>query len=207
MWTDSLYRLQSGKKVAVDFSELQGKRILLANINRTHELSIHHYCDYLLTLRDRFHTVMLMIHNENRWQATTIATYYPQMDVVLDRNNNFLRWLAGRYKDDHDTNTLLKKWNFQVLIEDNSIKDFYDVPVSNRYQFVKDNIKREDIKSLYNDKGHYGIKHLNSIFGQSEHLVIDNPRLNAVQKTLLCRLFFYPGIWPNTSIESLEKIK
>ena len=150
---------------------------------------------------------MVVIANDDKFQAVAFKTYHPEMDVVLDKGNKFVGWLANWYRQGHSVETLLKRWNWQLVVDDNSIKDFYDVPIEDRFSYVKENVKREDIKLLYKDWGHFGIKKLHNLFNQPEDLITTSKRLEPVRKTVLCRLFLYPGIWPNKKTESQEQIQ
>jgi hypothetical protein len=208
MWTDSLYRLQSEKEVAVDFDLTDTtQRILIANVNRTHELTIQHYCEYLLTLQDRFTHIAVLIHNDNRWQAITIKTFYPELDVVFDRDNALLKTLARRYHNkEYSTKTLSTRWNFQAVFSGDTVDMFYAVPIENRYEHVKKNITRDDVKDLVNSYGHWGVKLLNGIFSQKEDLIFNASRLGNVKKQY-CQLFHYTNLWPNKQLEKIKKIQ
>ena len=205
MWTESLYRLQYGKNIAVDFSKYQKKRILIANVNHTYERAIHHYCEYLLSLTEQFHKIFLLITKEDKWQATSISTYYPTSDVILDRDNMFFKKMASTYKNGHDLEKLFKKWNFQIVIENNQIQQFYDIPVDNRFKFVKEQLKHGDLKTLLKEHGNGTLFYLQKIFQLDETSLLESSRPKAILKPIFCKLFLYPGLWPNKNIELLKK--
>lgn len=207
MWTDSLYQLRSGKSIAVNFDTADHTQTtLLANIGRTHELSTHHYCEYLLTLRDRVTRVAVLIHNENRWQATSIKSYYPDLVVVLDRENQLLKKLSTLHHDkEYSTELLAKRWNFQAVFRGDTVDVLYDIPVEGRYDYVKGKINRDLIKDLARDYGHWGVKLLNAIFSQKEQTIIDAQRVGLLRKQYF-QLFQYAGLWPNKQLENLKRI-
>ena len=210
MWTDSLYRLQLGKQVAVDPDKFTapGQRTLLANIRRPQQESTHYYCDYLLGMKDCFDQVVVLIHNDNLWSAQSIKTYYPDLEVLLDRDNTLLNTLAGQsqFAKQHPTNLLAKVWSFQIVFKGNEIDKFYEIPLENQWQYVRNNLTRENIRHLINTKGHSGVKHLNKLFGQRPQLILESNILGDV-RGMYAQLFLYPGLWPNKDIETLKQNK
>jgi hypothetical protein len=204
MWTDSLYRLQSNKQVAVDPIKFTtpGKLTLLANVRRAHQLTTHKYCDYLLGLKDRFNQVAVLIHNDSLWSAESIRIHYPGLEVLLDRDNKLLKILAGhsQFAKEHPTNLLIKRWNFQIVFNGNNIDQFYEVPIDYRWHYVRNNLTRENIKQLINAHGHYGVKLLNKFFNQSDQFILDNNQFGEIRH-MYAQLLFYPGLWPNEKIE------
>lgn len=199
-----------GKAHEVKFGELfQNQRVLICNIIRPEERVTHHYINHLAEQRAVYqsHNIEIVLLSSTPWGAACLDTFFPEFKIVLDRKQEFLNYLAN---NQHKTNTahwLSRFWQYQVLINNNSIEHFTEQPTENRMADVKKHLNKEQFKYLLTADNGRGIYLLRQYFKEDESLVFERELLFWISNewSLYNLLFFY-HVWPNRSLQQYLKI-
>lgn len=195
-----------GKAHTITCGELfHSRRILLSSIIRPIEYVTHHYVRYLDQLKEKYqsHGIDIVLITTQPWGAACLDTYFPNFEIILDRNFNFLSWLASKQNKQRDLQWLGRLWQYQALFNHGELEHFTEQPTENRMEDVKTNLRSDTFKYLLTADNGRGVYLLRQFFNEDEELVFDRECFFEFgnEWTLYNLLFFY-HLWPNRSLNA-----
>lgn len=198
----TLYK--DGKAHTVTSSELfSSRRVLLCSVIRPVEFVTHHYIKHLADQKIKYqqHGIDLLLYTSQPWTAATIDSYFPDLEVILDRDRELLSWLSEEQNKTKPISWLSRFWLFQVLINNRNLEYFVEQPTENRMEDLRRRLNTVNFKELLELKNGQGFWYLKRYLTEDEELVFDRECFFEFgNEYMLYNLLFFSYVWPNKSL-------
>jgi len=201
--------------ITSSFEELfQNKRILICSIHLPHNKLTHAYLKELTACQKKYKNygiekIYIIDSYNDLWSVPTLDSFFPDLMIVLDFNKQFISYLKEEFKKQQSVEFLSKNWNYQLLLNDCKIEQFYEQPTENRLEDLKKYLMRQHYLDT-KKKSHkapippftsetYNIS--SKIFDHNEELVFNSRNNVGINR----KTIWYYNLWPNTKLENYLK--